>query len=195
MSDADQLRWNRRYAEGSYRSRSMPSPFLEHWLGHVPAGRALDVACGAGRNALRLAEAGFAVDAVDISTVALEMAGEEARRRQLTVNWQAGDLDSLAFEPGAYQLITVFRFHDPALWPRLIKALAPDGWILVEHHLRTPLPVAGPESEAFRIAPGELLDVFKALRIVHYSEKIEEPVPGRIEANVRVAACNGFPGW
>ena len=49
-------------------------------------GRALDLATGTGRHALRLAEAGFEVDALDISAVALGMARERAAARGLRVN-------------------------------------------------------------------------------------------------------------
>lgn len=193
MSQEQRTRWDRRYSESTYRPRSTSSPFLEEWLRYVPVGRALDVACGAGRHALRLAETGFSVDAVDISTVAVKMAAAEATRRGLVVNWQTTDLDDLAIEPGVYQVITVFRFRASGLWPRLVEALAPDGWILVEHHLLTPQQVDGPDLD-FRVAPGELLDAFRGLRVLHYSEKIESEGE-KTYANVRLAACKGYPGW
>ncbi len=100
MSEAEREKWDRRYADGDYRPRSWPSPFLESWLDRFPKGRALDVACGAGRNALRVAETGFDVDAVDISEVAISQGQAEAEQRGLDLNWMVSDLDDLSLPAG-----------------------------------------------------------------------------------------------
>jgi tellurite methyltransferase len=73
MSKLDRDKWNQRYAEDSYR-KTNPVTLLEDWLPKLPVGRALDVACGAGRNALFLARAGFTVDAIDISHAGFKLA-------------------------------------------------------------------------------------------------------------------------
>jgi len=201
MSNSERTAWDRRYAEGDYRPRATPSPFLEQWLPQVlwrgadAPGKALDVACGTGRHARRLAEAGFDVDAVDISQVALAMGEQEATARDLSINWICTDLDDFLPRPG-YDLITVFRYRNPALWPLLADALADGGWVLVEHHLRTTADVDGPPNDEFRVAPGELLDAFGSLRVLHYSEQIEVgDRPDTTHAVVRLAACRGSPGW
>lgn len=197
MSTEDQTRWNRRYGSGDYVPRDEPTPFLLRWLDHVPRGPALDVASGTGRNALALAAAGFEVDAVDISTVALERARSAAAGRGLDVNWVVADLDAAPLPRRHYALVAVLRYRDPALWPRLVAALAPDGWIVVEHHLRTDRDdVRGPRHDAFRLAPGELLRAFGGLRIVHYSEGVEPADRGDGRYCIaRLAACAGDPGW
>ena len=67
MSEADRKRWNERYKAGAYGQRTHPSALLatmvEQWLPVRGGARALDLACGAGRNALYLAEQGYQVDA------------------------------------------------------------------------------------------------------------------------------------
>lgn len=201
MSQSERATWDRRYAAGDYRPRTAPSAFLEQWLPQVlrggagQPGRALDVASGTGRHALRLAEAGFRVDAVDISQVALEMGEREAAARGLSINWICTDLDELQPQLG-YDLITVFRYRNLALWPLLAGALAGGGWVLVEHHLRTSAEVDGPPNDEFRVAPGELLEAFGSLRVLHYSEQIEVgDRPDTVHAVVRLAACRGSPGW
>lgn len=188
--------WNSRYAEGDYTPRTHPAPFLEEWVDRLPPGRALDVACGTGRNALRLAEAGLRVDAVDISEVAVERARTEADARGLELNWQVSDLDEFELSSGVYQAITVIRYRNRALWPRLIDALAPDGWLLVEHHLKSLLEVSGPQNPEFRLDPQELLEEFAMLRIVYYSESLEPADDGgRHYALARLVACKGDPGF
>lgn len=201
MSKDERLKWDQRYAEGEYQPRQHTSHFFEEWLPVILGSdslqprRALDVATGAGRHALRLAEAGFEVDAVDISDVALGLARDKARDRGLEVNWLASDMDDLRFEHD-YRLITVFRYRNEQLWSRLIDALEPNGWVLIEHHLKTEMTVDGPRPEAFLVRPGELLEAFGSLRIVHYAESIEPgDRPGTTYAIVRLAACKGDPGW
>ena len=199
MSESDREKWDTRYREGSYEARSYASPFLEAWLARLPptvhARRALDIACGAGRNALRLAEAGFDVDAMDISRAALERAAASGAARGLRVNWIEADLDQARPEPGCYALISVIRFTDPLLHPHLISALAPHGWLLYEHHLRTPREVGGPRSERFRAAPQQLLRDFASLRVLYYEEVIDEDRDGRTMALARLVACKGDPGF
>lgn len=196
MSDAERERWDRRYAEGGYTPREAPSAFLGRWVAHVPRGRALDLATGTGRNARLLATQGFEVTAVDVSQVAIDRA-RASTSEQLPITWRVADLDDTALG-GPWDLVTVVRYHDTSLWPRIVDVLAPGGWVLVEHHLRTPLDVGGPPDE-FRLAPGELLEAFAALRIVAYEEVREgsdHPAsPGDRFVNARIAAVAGSPGW
>src|SRR3990172_7459462 len=196
MSETERLEWDHRYAEGEYRPRTRPSPFLEEWIDRLPAGRALDVACGVGRNALLLAESGYRVEAVDISRSAIDMARTEADRRGLEVAWRVVDLDEACVQTSFYDVITVIRYVNRRLWPRLTAALAPNGWLLIEHHLRTTADVDGPSSPEFRLAPQELLKAFRSLRILHYEEGLETAEgEGKGFALARMVACNGDPGW
>lgn len=197
MSHDERARWDLRYATGDYIPRRHPTPFLLEWLDRIPSGRALDVATGTGRNALALARAGFDVDAVDISAVAVDLARAQALQEGVEVNWVVADLDTAVLPGDNYNLITVLRYRNPQLWPRLEAALAPDGWILIEHHLRSVRDdVAGPGDDAFRLAPGELLEAFGDLRVVFYSESLEPTDDGEaLFALARVVACAGNPGW
>ena len=191
----EQKRWNDRYSSGEYQPRTQHSPIIDKAIEFVGTGRALVLACGAGRNALRLAEAGFEVTAVDISSVAIDMARESARARGLEVDWQVGDTDNFDLSTPAYDLITMIRYVNRSIWPRLPGALNRDGWLLMEQHLRTYRPVLGP-SEDFRLDPGELLDAFSELRVIEYSEVLEtSDRSAELVASARLLACNGDPGW
>src|SRR5438128_6186526 len=83
MSEADRERWNQRYRDGGYELR--PADWrLALGARLKPArhgARALDLACGAGRNSLHLATLGYVVDAWDISDVALGLLRDELERR------------------------------------------------------------------------------------------------------------------
>ncbi len=196
VTEADREKWDQRYAEGSYRPRSYPSPFLVERLAELPRGRALDLACGAGRNALCLAEAGYEVEAVDISPVAIERARAAAHERGLEVDWRVADLDGFKTAPGRYDLITVIRYTNREMMAHLPDGLAEGGRLLVEHHLHTSEPVGGPTSRAFRLAPNELVDLFHGrLRVLFYDERIAPDPDGQRVALVRFLGCRGSPGF
>ena len=164
MSEADRKKWDARYAAGSHRERQ-PSRLLVEHIGLAAIGPALDVACGAGRNALFMAQRGFTVDAVDISPVGLQLGRNAADDAGLNVAWHCIDLqDNPQFPGNAYNLILMCHFVSAPLLARLPALLAEDGLLLVEQHLQYlqgPDPVAdglaGPSSARFRMAPGELL--------------------------------------
>lgn len=196
MSESDRERWDRRYSDQDYLPRTEPTPFLEESLPLIARGRALVVACGAGRNALRLAAAGFQVDGYDVSPVAIGLARTEADRRGVDVNFQAVDMNEIEVPAGKYDLITMFRYMNRPLWPRLVRALAPAGWLVMETHLRSPHPVSGPQDPEMRLAPNELLDAFRDLRVVYYRESYEpSDRNGEMSSVARLLACNGDPGW
>jgi len=196
MTQADREKWDQRYREGSYKARTHPTELLVEWLERLPRGRALDVASGAGRNALFLAEAGYRVDAIDVSAVALERAERTARERGLSVEWIVADLDDAELARETYDVVVVARFVDRRLVPRLKEALADGGHLIYEHHLQTPCDVGGPRSNPeFRLRPNELLHLFWDLRVLYYREGIIDDPDGRRMALAQLVACKGSPGF
>ncbi len=188
MSTADRAKWNRRYREGAYQSRTHPSAFLEECVPTLPPpGRALDLACGTGRNAIYLAGLGFAVDAVDISAEALAIG--RARASELPICWLERDLDA-GFAPDAsYDVIVNIRFVNLPLLDSLLPSLHPNGVLIVEQHLATSRDdVIGPKNPAFRVAPGELARLASALTIERAEEDVFEDPDGRKAALSRLLA-------
>ena len=195
MSDADRTRWNAKYESGEYAQRTHATPLLAAWIDRLPRGRALDVACGRGRNAIHLAASGYSVDAVDISAVALARARERADAEGVDVDWIEADLDNHGFEGDAYDVIVVARFLSRPLIPRLVDALRPGGHLVYDHHYITPADVGGPRSRRFRARPNELLERFRALRILAYEEGVVADPDGSRMALARLVACKGSPGY
>lgn len=187
MSAADRDRWNARYADGAYESRRHPSPFLEKIAHHLPGnGRALDLACGAGRNAIYLAHRGLSVDAVDISRVALDRGRVDAG--ELPIRWLECDLDD-GFEAEAnYDLIVNIRYVNLALVARLIESLRPGGVLAIEQHLATAADVIGPRNPAFRVDEGELARVASGMIVEHVDEGLFDDPDGRRAALARLVA-------
>jgi len=188
MSQSDRVKWNERYRNGAYAERMHPSSLLAQWIDRIPRGRALDVACGAGRNALFLARHGFAVDAVDISCEAVKTAAGIAQQADLHINWIEQDLDDPREFGTHYALILVMRYLNLPLVHRLQAKLAPGGFLLCEQHLVTDAHVIGPPNTAFRVQPGALRALAQGLQIHHLEESVVNDPDNRPAAVARLVA-------
>jgi SAM-dependent methyltransferase len=195
MSDADRDKWERRYAEDSYTARTHPTALLEEWLTRLPRGRALDMACGAGRNALFLAAAGYLVDAMDFSSVALARGAARAAELGVEVNWINVDLDTAELGPDSYDLVVVARYVNREITSALMASLREGGHLVYEQHFLTDQEVDGPRSQSFRLQPNELLDMFRGLRVLYYREGLRTDRDGRTMALAQLIACKGSPGF
>jgi SAM-dependent methyltransferase len=134
--------WNRRYATKAFIWTIEANRFLAEEAAELPPGRALELAAGEGRNAVWLAEQGWAVRAVDFSDVAVEKGRRLAATRNVAgrIDWQVADLRSHAPETGRFDLVAVLYLQIAfgALAPILVRAaraVAPGGtFLLVGHH-------------------------------------------------------------
>ena len=162
-----------KWADGEYDARMEPSELLVAWVPRISKGRALDLACGNGRNVIYLAEQGFTVDAVDIAAPALELVRDTARKRGLNLNLEEADLDEYVPSPQTYDLIATSFFINRNLIPRVKDALKPGGFVLHEHHFVTDYDVDGPQNLQFRLRPNELLHLFTDFRVRFYWEGLQ----------------------
>jgi SAM-dependent methyltransferase len=183
VAEVDRKRWNRRYAE-RYEARDYawrPSSWLveiePRLLPPGPDARALDLACGGGRNAVWLAERGWIVDAWDLSDVGLAILSrglEEraARRQPLAVHPRQVDLDDATLPPTSYDLVLNILFLDRRLWPALAASLRPDGLLAFETFVDLAGGRRSEVSPEHLLRPGELRTAFEALGLqtVEYAE-------------------------
>ncbi len=183
MSDEDRIRWDQRYGDGAYETRTHPSALLAQWIDRLPRGRALDVACGAGRNSLWLAKHGYSVTSVDISSVALDRLRRAADG--LAVATVEVDLDhGLPELQGRFDLIIKMRFMNLSLLHSLFERLGPGGVLVCEILLQggdaSVGPSFGPLAPRFRAAPGVLLNAAKGLQVMYYDEGPVMDPDGRV---------------
>lgn len=168
----DDLGWDERYRSGEYVPRAYPSSLLADTVDWLPDGRALDVATGAGRNAIFLAEHGYDVEGVDLSAEALDVARERAAEAGVEVTWRHADVTDLDLEAGAYDVVHVSFFYDLDLLADLKDALAPGGVLTYEHHLRPASAVdRGPSSDRYRFRSNDLLRACLDLTVLAYRER------------------------
>jgi SAM-dependent methyltransferase len=131
--------WDRRYAGSELLWTGKPNRFLVAEAGDLPPGRALDLACGEGRNAIWLADQGWQVTGVDFSGVALEKARRLAAARGIEAEWVAADLLEYRPERRGYDLVIAFylQVSDPQRRQILRAAgdaVAAGGTLLVVAH-------------------------------------------------------------
>lgn len=131
--------WDARYAGTDTMWSEEPNVFLVATVEGMKPGRALDLACGEGRNALWLAERGWDVTAVDFSEVALERGRAWARGRDLSLDFLVADVIRYHPEPATFDLVILFYLQLPHREVRqvlghAVEALAPGGSLLVVAH-------------------------------------------------------------
>lgn len=131
--------WDRRYDTPDLIWSGEPNRFLREETEGLPPGRALDLACGEGRNAVWLARRGWEVTGVDFSGVALAKAGRLAAGHDVSVRLVEADLSEYVPEPGSADLVVLLYLHiHPELRARVLAraaaALAPGGVLLVVAH-------------------------------------------------------------
>jgi SAM-dependent methyltransferase len=136
-----QERWNERYGGAELLWSSTPNRFLVAETEDLAPGRALDLACGEGRNAVWLAERGWRVTGVDFAEAALAKATELAAGRGVELELVHADLVDWVPPPRAYDLVVVLYLQLPAgeralVLGRAAEAVAPRGtFLLVAHDL------------------------------------------------------------
>lgn len=131
--------WDERYAGSELVWTSEPNRFLVERAAGLAPGRALDLACGEGRNALWLAELGWRVTGVDFSKVGIEKARELAHARGVQAEWVVADLLDYTPERAVYELVIVFYLQvtgseRTSIVRRAASALAPGGTFLLVAH-------------------------------------------------------------
>ncbi len=172
MALDDRERWDREHP--AKRTIQQPATFLkEIFAGNrwpIPRGQALDLATGKGQNAIFLAERGFEVLGVDISSVALEAARKSAEEKALKVDWQQADLDAIELPALRYNVVLNFNYLQRSLVPQIKRTLQPGGWVIFETYLIDQQTIGQPKNPDYLFLHNELLDFFREFRVLYYRE-------------------------
>ncbi|BCJ40709.1 methyltransferase [Actinoplanes ianthinogenes] len=133
--------WEERYRAKPTIWSGKPNAQLVAEAAGLPAGRALDVGCGEGADAAWLAERGWQVTGVDISSVALLRAAGHAAAAGLAdrITFTQADLRKEPPAERSYDLVSAHFMHLPGdvrreLYARLAAAVAPGGTLLIVGH-------------------------------------------------------------
>ena len=187
--------WNRRYAAVDSLWSAKPNRFLVAEVEGLEPGRALDLACGEGQNAVWLASLGWDVTAVDYADVAVAKGIERAARAGAAVDFQVGDLLDYVPEARSFDLVLILYLHISSDGLRLVLeratgALAPGGTLVLVGHdlLNLTEGVGGPSDRDLLFTPDEVvaelpgLEIEKAERLLRDVDGHDRPA---IDALVR----------
>ena len=131
--------WDARYEEKAAMWSGRVNGRLVAEVSDLVPGRALDVGCGEGADAIWLANKGWTVTGIDISAVAIDRAKEAARTAGVVVDFVAGDAMKASLPSGAFDLVSL---QYPAL-PKaagegavtdLLDLIGPGGLLLAVYH-------------------------------------------------------------
>jgi SAM-dependent methyltransferase len=141
VETTEQAAWDQRYSGPDLVWGAGPNRFVADEMAALPPGRAIDLGCGEGRNAIWLAGRGWRVTAVDFSAAGLARAGRLASERGVSVAWVQADLLAWQPEPGGYGLVLIAYLHLPSaglarVFRAAAAAVAPGGTLLVIGHDR-----------------------------------------------------------
>jgi len=173
MPTVDQ--WNERYRRGEH-SGDDPDAFLPACSGYwdlLGSRVAADLACGAGRHAVYLAEHGFQTTAIDFAEAGLEIAERRASERGLSLQTQQMDMEAPGLDLGAevFDLIVVIHFLHRPLFGAIKRALKPGGLVVYKTYTTDQLAFpGGPKNPAYVLQPNELLREFSDYRVLRYEE-------------------------
>jgi SAM-dependent methyltransferase len=200
----DSSEWDERYASSELVWSAGPNRFLPAEVAGSAPGRALDLACGEGRNAIWLASEGWSVTGVDFSGVALDKARRIAHDRGVDVDWVLADVRTYEPQARTYDLVILFYLQLPgpelaAVLRHAEQAVAPQGTLLVVGHDSTNLTegYGGPKDPAVLYGPDDVTSALTSVE-VERAERVRRPVDtddGTVEAiDVLVRALRSADG-
>jgi 2-polyprenyl-3-methyl-5-hydroxy-6-metoxy-1,4-benzoquinol methylase len=135
------------------------------------SGRALDLACGLGANAILLAQQGLEVDAGDIADVPISALQNIALKRQLSIAAEVRDVEAHPPEADTFDVIVVSYFLDRDIVPAVVQTLKPGGLIYYQTFTQQRVSDRDPQRAEFRLADQELLHLFSGMQVLFYREE------------------------
>ena len=177
MSQQDRQKWDEKYRKKSELLRPREASVnIKKYAEKSAGAKALDLACGAGRNTVFLAKQGYEVDALDIAEVALDALRLEAGCEQVSerVNAQHLDLDSYVPSPEHYELIIMMNFLDRALIKRAQEGLKREGLFIVETYMDDESNEKKDSNVENLLQKEELITLFEGYELLFYEEFMNE---------------------
>jgi len=172
MGIEDRKRWDKKYKNNVIPIKVVK--VIEDYAQLARGREALDIACGMGRNAKFLAEKGFKVDALDISSIAIKSLQNIENISALEV-----DFDVYTLKENSYDLVICTYFLKRSLFSQIEKALKEDGILIFETFMHHAENTKVPSNRSFLLEEGELEVTFDdRYEILHLREFMDEGICG-----------------
>ncbi|HTS88525.1 MAG TPA: class I SAM-dependent methyltransferase [Gemmatimonadales bacterium] len=149
----------------------------------------LDLACGEGRHAVRAAQWGASVTAVDSDESKVESGRESASRLGVDVDFRVVDLAGPWPAFGTFDVVLVFNYLDRSRMEDIKRVVTPGGILLMETYLEWQRALGwGPTRDEHLLAPGELARLISPFEALHGREVFEPIDSNKVRAVASVAA-------
>jgi SAM-dependent methyltransferase len=174
---SDPATWDARYSAAPQLWSGAPNQALVDATRALIPGRAVDVGCGEGADAVWLASNGWDVTALDVSAVALGRAAHHADDAGVSVHWiHAGLLDA-GLQPGTFGLVSaqypvLAKTPDRDAERVLMSAVAPGGRLVIVHHaeFQTDDPHHHGANPADYVGPWDIVPLLGAEWLIEVNE-------------------------
>lgn len=171
--------WDEKYSRPTFVYGKSPVQFLAENYHFIPyEGAVLDMGMGEGRNAVFLAQKGYKVTGIDISSVAVKKSYLLAQEFGVKIKGVVASLKDYKIPPGSFDAIVCFYYVDRSLVEKMKSWLRPGGILIYEAHTvrekDRPHKKRDPLEEDVYLKEQELLRMFPGMRVLKYEEPLHE---------------------
>ncbi|MCL5047962.1 MAG: methyltransferase domain-containing protein [Firmicutes bacterium] len=179
-------RWDEKFSEAEWPSK--PDLALVALASDLPPGKALDIGCGPGRNAVWLASQGWDVTGMDASQVGLNQAVARAKEQGVSIRTVHGDIFTLEMGKGTYDLVVMANIHMPPvlmeqLFYKAQEAVKDGGYLFVIGHHVDDLGKVGPPDADLLFDEEKLQKVVTDLEVIKLQRWERPPDEGDAHAS------------
>jgi tellurite methyltransferase len=178
VSQDSKTQWDQRYSRPNFIFGKTPAKFLAENYQFIPFGSTvLDLGMGEGRNAVFLAQKGYKVTGIDISSVAVKKAHFLAQEFGVKIKGVVASLDQYKISPNSYDAIICFYYVDQALTEKMKSWLKPGGILIYEAFTlkeKTLQKHSNHSDDYIYLKEQELLKMFAPFRVLKYEEPLHE---------------------
>lgn len=168
------IQWDEKYNKKQFIYGKVPAKFLSENVNYLKSkGKVLDLGMGEGRNAIFLAQKGFKVTGIDISSVAISKAHQLAKEMGTSIQAISASLDNYDFPKESFDAIICFYYVNKNLLHKMKEWLKPNGVIVFEAYTleqKNSEPSLKNEAQTSFVKAQELLSLFKGFKILKFEE-------------------------
>ncbi|MFP5385306.1 MAG: class I SAM-dependent methyltransferase [Bacteriovoracia bacterium] len=176
-SQDQKTQWDEKYSRPTFIYGKSPAQFLAENYQYIPyEGTVLDMGMGEGRNAVFLAQKGYKVTGIDISSVAVKKAYLLAQEFGVKIKGVVASLEEYKIAPNTFDAIVCFYYVDRSLVEKIKTWLKPGGILIYEAYTtrERSKKKRDPLDEATYLKEQELLKLFPGMRVLKYEEPLHE---------------------
>jgi SAM-dependent methyltransferase len=179
VSQDSKTQWDQRYARPTFIFGKSAAQFLAENYQYIPyEGSVLDMGMGEGRNAVFLAQKGYKVTGVDLSSVAVKKSYLLAQEFGVKIKGVVASLKDYKIPPASFDAIICFYWVDRSMTEKIKTWLKPGGILIYEAYTlreKDRLGAKRPDSQVDNyLREQELIKLFSGMRVLKYEEPLHE---------------------